>query len=124
MAMEGTKESDLVTAVLFYAMRCLAEGDQAALRNMNFGIKEIEALRGRIKDAEESIAEADKKRAELVEENDRLDNIAARFYSDPGLYWRLCDANGAMNPPDLVTQPGRRLRITLPDGIPEPTNDS
>ena len=45
MAMEGTKESDLVTAVLFYAMRCLAEGDQAALRNMNFGIKEIEALR-------------------------------------------------------------------------------
>jgi hypothetical protein len=43
--MEGTKESDLVTAVLFYAMRCLAEGDQAALRNMNFGIKEIEALR-------------------------------------------------------------------------------
>ena len=28
-----------------YAMRCLAEGDQAALRNMNFGVKEIEALR-------------------------------------------------------------------------------
>lgn len=43
--MEGTKEADLVTAVLLYAMRCLAEGDQAALRNMNFGIKEIEALR-------------------------------------------------------------------------------
>ena len=43
--MEGTKESDLVTAVLMYAMRCLAEGDQAALRDMNFGIKEIEALR-------------------------------------------------------------------------------
>ncbi|MGB5475035.1 MAG: DUF2857 domain-containing protein [Gammaproteobacteria bacterium] len=43
--MEGTKEADLVTAVLMYAMRCLAEGDQAALRNMNCGIKEIEALR-------------------------------------------------------------------------------
>ena len=43
--MEGTKEADLVTAVLMYAMRCLAEGDQAALRNMNFGVKEIEALR-------------------------------------------------------------------------------
>lgn len=26
-------------------MRCLAEGDQTALRNMNFGVKEIEALR-------------------------------------------------------------------------------
>ncbi len=44
--MEGTKEADLVTAVLLYAMRCLAEGDQAALRHMNFGIKEIESLRG------------------------------------------------------------------------------
>ena len=43
--MEGTKEADLVTAVLMYAMRCLAEGDQVALRDMNCGIKEIEALR-------------------------------------------------------------------------------
>jgi len=43
--MDGTKEADLITAVLMYAMRCLAEGDQTALRDMNFGIKEIEALR-------------------------------------------------------------------------------
>jgi len=43
--MDGTKESDLITAVLMYAIRCLAEGDQAALRNMNFGPREIEALR-------------------------------------------------------------------------------
>jgi len=41
----GTKEADLVTAVLLYAMRCLAEGDQHALRGMQFGPKEIEALR-------------------------------------------------------------------------------
>ena len=26
--MDGTKEADLITAVLMYAMRCLAEGDQ------------------------------------------------------------------------------------------------
>ncbi len=43
--MEGTKESDLVTAVLMYAIRCLAEGDYPALRRMRFGPKEIEALR-------------------------------------------------------------------------------
>ena len=43
--MDGTKESDLITAVLMYAIRCLAEGDQVALRNMNFGPREIEALR-------------------------------------------------------------------------------
>jgi hypothetical protein len=42
---EGTKESDLIAAVLMYAIRCLAEGDQAALRAMNFGPREIEALR-------------------------------------------------------------------------------
>lgn len=42
--MINTKESELIMAVLMYAMRCKAEGDQAALRNMNFGPKEIDAL--------------------------------------------------------------------------------
>ena len=42
--MIGTKEADLVTAVLLYAMRCLAEGDQYALRGMRFGPQEVEAL--------------------------------------------------------------------------------
>jgi hypothetical protein len=41
----GTKEADLVMAVLLYAIRCLAEGDQHALREMNFGPREISALR-------------------------------------------------------------------------------
>ena len=44
--MGATKEADLITAVLLYAIRCLADGDQEALRAMNFGPKEIEALRG------------------------------------------------------------------------------
>lgn len=43
--MKGTKEAELVTAVLMYAIRCLAEGDLVALRNMKFGAREIEALR-------------------------------------------------------------------------------
>jgi hypothetical protein len=59
----------------------------------------------------------------LVQEGDRLDNISQAFFSDPELYWRLCDANGAMNPAELTARPGRRLRITLPEGIPEPTED-
>ncbi len=42
--MNGTKESELVTSILRYAIRCLAEGDHAALRNMNFGPREIEPL--------------------------------------------------------------------------------
>ena len=44
--MGATKEADLIAAVLLYAIRCLADGDQGALRAMNFGPKEIEALRG------------------------------------------------------------------------------
>jgi hypothetical protein len=59
-----------------------------------------------------------------VEENDRLDNIAAKHFSDPELYWRLCDANGAMNPAELTTESGRRLRIALPAGVPQPMEDS
>lgn len=43
--MSGSKEADLVTAILMYAIRCLAEGDQPALRGMNFGPREVEMLR-------------------------------------------------------------------------------
>jgi hypothetical protein len=42
--MSATKEAELTTAVLLYAVRCLAEGDQHALRAMSFGAKEVEAL--------------------------------------------------------------------------------
>jgi hypothetical protein len=57
-------------------------------------------------------------REHAVTEGDRLDNLAAAHLGDPEQYWRLCDANGAMRPAELVEEIGRRLRITLPDGIP------
>ena len=41
----GTKESELVMAVMLYAIRCLSENDQHALRSMNFGPEEVAALR-------------------------------------------------------------------------------
>lgn len=43
--MIGNKESQLTSAVMLYAIRCLVEGDQGALRSMNFGPREVEALR-------------------------------------------------------------------------------
>ena len=43
--MTQSKEAELTTAVVLYAVRCLAEGDQMALRTMKFGPKELEALR-------------------------------------------------------------------------------
>ena len=41
----NTKEGSLVSAVFMYAMRCLAEGDMLALQHMQFGEKEVTALR-------------------------------------------------------------------------------
>lgn len=57
-----------------------------------------------------------------VVEGDRLDSIATKYLGDPEQFWRICDANGAMRPDELTEQPGRQLRITLPDGIPGAPN--
>lgn len=54
--------------------------------------------------------------------SERLDHIAARYLGDPEQFWRICDANGALRPEELTEEVGRRLRITLPEGIPGATN--
>ncbi len=48
-----------------------------------------------------------------VTQGDRLDNIAARTLGDPELFWRICDANDAMQPDELTEVAGRVLRIPL-----------
>jgi len=53
-----------------------------------------------------------------VIDGDRLDVIAARELGDPTMSWRIVDANLAMHPDELTAEPGRKLRITLPEGIP------
>jgi hypothetical protein len=53
-----------------------------------------------------------------VAEGDRLDNLAHQYLGDAEQYWRLCDANGAMNPAELTDTIGRKLRVTLPEGVP------
>lgn len=58
----------------------------------------------------------------VVEAGDRIDNLAARYLGDPLQYWRICDANAAMRPGELTAVPGRRLVITLPEGIPGVTD--
>ena len=54
----------------------------------------------------------------VVELGDRLDNVTARYLEDPEQFWRVADANRAMRPEELVERVGRRLRITLPEGVP------
>ena len=58
-------------------------------------------------------------RFQLVQEHrvvqgERLDTIAAHYFGDPELFWRLCDANDALRPQALTEAVGRTLRITLP----------
>lgn len=49
-----------------------------------------------------------------VAQGDRLDLITARTLGDPEQFWRVCDANNAMDPFDLVAEPGRALRVPVP----------
>lgn len=50
----------------------------------------------------------------VVNAGDRLDLIAARTLGDPEQFWRICDANNAMYPPELTREPNRILRISVP----------
>jgi hypothetical protein len=59
-----------------------------------------------------------------VVDGDRLDNITAQFVGDPEQFWRLCDANNAMEPNELTETVGRVIRITLPEGIPGNSNNA
>jgi hypothetical protein len=49
-----------------------------------------------------------------VTQNERLDNITARYLIDPEQFWRLCDANNAMRPEELTEEIGRILIIPMP----------
>ena len=52
----------------------------------------------------------------LVADGDRLDLLAHRYLGDSELFWRICDANGALRPEELTREPGRVLGI--PIGLP------
>jgi hypothetical protein len=43
-------------------------------------------------------------------QGDRLDLMAARFYRDPLLFWRIADAAAELDPFDIVT-PGEAVSI-------------
>jgi hypothetical protein len=49
---------------------------------------------------------------------DRLDMLAYRYLGDPELWWRIADGNVAPTVDELTDTVGRRLRITLPAGMP------
>jgi hypothetical protein len=50
-----------------------------------------------------------------VEPGDRLDLITSRVLGDPEHFWRVCDANDAMDPFELTEEVGRALRVPVPE---------
>lgn len=57
-----------------------------------------------------------------VTEGERPDHVAAKYMDNAEAWWRFADANGVMRPEELTDTPGRRIRITLPEGIPGTQN--
>jgi hypothetical protein len=53
-----------------------------------------------------------------VVQGDRLDDLASRYLGDAEQFWRICDGNNAMQPDALMEPIGRRLRMTMPEGMP------
>ncbi len=49
-----------------------------------------------------------------VSDPDRLDLITARTIGAPEQFWRIGDANVALNPFELTATPGDRVRIPAP----------
>jgi hypothetical protein len=56
----------------------------------------------------------------VVVDDDRLDRIAWARLGDPELFWRICDANGALQPEELTTVAGRRLIVPIDQRRPQP----
>lgn len=50
-------------------------------------------------------------RGHMVVQGDRLDNLAYQFFNDPERFWKICDANLAMWPDDLLAEIGRIILI-------------
>jgi len=49
-----------------------------------------------------------------VTAGDRLDLLADRYLGDPLQFWRVADCNAALNPLDLMSQPGGTVDVCLP----------
>ena len=49
-----------------------------------------------------------------VVQDERLDQITAKYLSDPTEFWRVADANELLRPEELTDEVGRRIVIAMP----------
>jgi hypothetical protein len=59
----------------------------------------------------------------IVAEGERLDQIAAQAVGNAEAFWLHCDANCAVWAEDLEVA-GAELRLTLPEGVPAPEEET
>jgi hypothetical protein len=52
----------------------------------------------------------------VVADHDRIDLLAHRYFRDSERFWRICDANRALWPPDLLAETGRTISIPGGEG--------
>ncbi len=57
-----------------------------------------------------------------VSAGDRPDLLAHQYLGDAEQWWRIADANPVLDPRELTGTPGRKVRITLPEGVPGVTH--
>jgi hypothetical protein len=62
------------------------------------------------------ITETDARMGHVLNQGERLDVIAHRYYRDPERFWRICDANRSMWPDELVAEAGKVILIPPPEG--------
>jgi hypothetical protein len=53
-----------------------------------------------------------------VTDGDRLDLITGRTLGDPEQFWRVADANNALDPSELTAEPGATVRVPIPQVEP------
>jgi hypothetical protein len=49
-----------------------------------------------------------------VIQGDRIDNVAAHYFGNPEMFYRLCDGNYELDPSALTSNASLTLNITLP----------
>lgn len=89
----------------------IIEIDQAGTNNNNNKPREVRYKKRRIIPTSEEMSLLAKV---TVRPGDRLDLISNRVFGDPQQFWRICDANETMYPPELTIKPGKVLRISSP----------
>lgn len=52
-----------------------------------------------------------------VQSQERPDLLAARYFGDPLLYWRIADANAVVDPNELTDTLNRRVAIPVVQGM-------